>query len=110
LVLDTSPLIIAAINIMNKTELLSAIFKGLPDGIDLPRKTLETIIRVMHDQIIKTLRIGHSVSLPGFGTFKVKSMPARKGRNPNTGEPIEIAAHRKVTFTSAKALKEKLNE
>jgi len=95
---------------MNKTELLAAIFKGLPDGIDLPRKTLETIIRVMHDQMIKTLKIGHPVFLPGFGTFKIKAMPARKGRNPRTGEPIEIKAHRKVTFAAAKALKETLNE
>ena len=95
---------------MNKTELLAAIFKGMPDGIDLPRKTLETIIRVMHDQMIKTLKIGHPVVLPGFGTFKIKSMPARKGHNPRTGESIEIKAHRKVTFTPSKALKETLNE
>jgi len=95
---------------MNKTELLSAIFKGLPDGIDLSRKTLDAILRSMFDQITQTLHIGHPVSLPGFGTFKVKSMPARQGRNPKTGDPIEIAAHRKVTFTPAKSLKEKLND
>ena len=95
---------------MNKTELLAAIFKGLPDDIDLSRKTLEAILRTMFDEITQTLHIGHPVSLPGFGTFKVKSMPARKGRNPNTGEAIDIPARRKITFTPAKALKEKLNE
>jgi len=95
---------------MNKTELLSAIFKGLPDGINLSRKTLDAILQTMFHQITQTLHIGHPVSLPGFGTFKVKSMPARKGRNPKTGRLIDIAAHRKITFTSAKALKEKLNE
>lgn len=95
---------------MNKTELLAAIFKGLPDDIDLSRKTLEAILRTMFDEITQTLHIGHPVSLPGFGTFKVKSMPARDGRNPKTGEPVRIDARRKATFVSSKSLKESLND
>jgi hypothetical protein len=49
------------------------------------------------------------VSINGFGKFKVKATPAREGRNPATGEPIQIAAARKLAFTPAKAVKDKLN-
>ncbi len=52
---------------------------------------------------------GEEVSIPGFGKFKVKSSPAREGRNPSTGLPIKIAASRKLAFTVAKAVKDKLN-
>lgn len=51
---------------------------------------------------------GDVVALAGFGQFKVKDTAARQGRNPGTGETIEIAAARKMTFTPAKALKDML--
>ncbi|MFN3816526.1 HU family DNA-binding protein [Brevundimonas sp.] len=49
---------------------------------------------------------GEEVNLPGFGKFKVQDRPARQGRNPSTGETIQIAATKKVTFQAAKALKD----
>jgi DNA-binding protein HU-beta len=52
---------------------------------------------------------GDEVSIPGFGKFKVKDSPARDGRNPATGAPMKIAASRKLGFTVAKAVKDKLN-
>jgi len=52
---------------------------------------------------------GEEVSLNGFGKFKVKDSPAREGRNPATGEPMKIAASRKLSFSPAKAIKDKLN-
>jgi len=52
---------------------------------------------------------GDTVALAGFGQFKVKDTPARQGRNPSTGETIEIAAARKLTFAPAKAVKDALN-
>jgi DNA-binding protein HU-beta len=52
---------------------------------------------------------GEEVSLNGFGKFKVKDTPAREGRNPSTGATIQIAAAKKLTFTPAKAVKDKLN-
>lgn len=52
---------------------------------------------------------GEEVSIPGFGKFKVKDTPARDGRNPSTGATIKIAASRKLTFSVAKAVKDKLN-
>jgi DNA-binding protein HU-beta len=52
---------------------------------------------------------GDEVSIPGFGKFKVKHSPAREGRNPSTGAAMKIAASRKLAFTVAKAIKDKLN-
>lgn len=52
---------------------------------------------------------GDSVALAGFGQFKVKDSPARQGRNPATGQTIEIAAARKLVFAPAKAIKDALN-
>ncbi|MDE2403656.1 MAG: HU family DNA-binding protein [Sphingomonadales bacterium] len=52
---------------------------------------------------------GDEVSLNGFGKFKVKSAPAREGRNPSTGATIQIAASKKLGFSAAKAVKDRLN-
>lgn len=52
---------------------------------------------------------GEEVAINGFGKFKVKESPAREGRNPSTGETIQIAASKKLGFTAAKAVKDKLN-
>ncbi|MFT4053619.1 MAG: HU family DNA-binding protein [Novosphingobium sp.] len=52
---------------------------------------------------------GEEISLNGFGKFKVKDTPEREGRNPATGEPMTIKAARKLSFTPAKAVKDKLN-
>lgn len=52
---------------------------------------------------------GEEIAINGFGKFKVKATPAREGRNPSTGATIQIAASRKLTFTPAKAVKDKLN-
>ena len=52
---------------------------------------------------------GEEIALNGFGKFKVKDAPAREGRNPSTGATIQIAAAKKLGFTPAKAIKDKLN-
>ncbi|MDR2856901.1 MAG: HU family DNA-binding protein [Novosphingobium sp.] len=52
---------------------------------------------------------GEEISLNGFGKFKVKDTPAREGRNPATGAVIQIAASKKLAFTPAKAVKDRLN-
>jgi DNA-binding protein HU-beta len=59
--------------------------------------------------IVAAAAKGEEVSLAGFGKFKVKDSPAREGRNPATGEAMQIAASRKLTFTPAKAVKDALN-
>jgi DNA-binding protein HU-beta len=59
--------------------------------------------------IVEKAGAGETVALARFGQFKVKDTPARQGRNPATGAVLEIAVARKMTFSAAKALKDKLN-
>ena len=59
--------------------------------------------------IVDAAARGDEVALNGFGKFKVKESAAREGRNPATGETIEIAASKKLTFSPAKAIKDRLN-
>jgi DNA-binding protein HU-beta len=65
-------------------------------------------ITAVFDQIASAAAKGEEVAIPGFGKFAVKDRPERQGRNPSNGEAITIAASKKVTFTPAKGLKDKL--
>jgi DNA-binding protein HU-beta len=65
-------------------------------------------ITAVFDQIASAAAKGDEVSIPGFGKFAVKDRPERQGRNPSNGEAITITASKKVTFTPAKALKDRL--
>lgn len=69
------------------------------------RKYVDAIFAAIADAAVE----GEEVSLNGFGKFKVKESAAREGRNPATGETIQIAASKKLGFTAAKAVKDKLN-
>lgn len=69
------------------------------------RKAVDAVFAAITDAAAK----GDEVSINGFGKFKVKDTPARDGRNPSTGAAIKIAASRKLTFSPAKAVKDKLN-
>jgi DNA-binding protein HU-beta len=69
------------------------------------RKYVDGVFAAIADAAAK----GDEVALNGFGKFKVKDTPARQGRNPSTGEAIQIAASRKLAFTPAKAVKDRLN-
>jgi DNA-binding protein HU-beta len=68
------------------------------------KEILDTVLTALRDAAVK----GEEVSLPGFGKFKVQDKPARQGRNPRTGETLEIAATRKLVFQPAKPLKDAL--
>jgi DNA-binding protein HU-beta len=69
------------------------------------RKYVDGVFAVIAD----AAAAGEEVSLNGFGKFKVKESPAREGRNPSTGQTIQIAASKKLGFAAAKAVKDKLN-
>ena len=69
------------------------------------RKLIETVFAA----ITETAAAGDEVSINGSGKFKVKNSAARDGRNPATGEPMAIKASKKLGFTPAKAVKDKLN-
>ena len=87
---------------MNKAELIDAIAaKG-----DLTKKDADVALNAVIDAIKDALKAGEKVSLVGFGTFTVKERAARTGKNPATGETIEIAACKVPAFAAGKALKD----
>ncbi|MGO1626492.1 MAG: HU family DNA-binding protein, partial [Halomonadaceae bacterium] len=65
--------------------------------------------RSMVESVTDSLKQGESVSLVGFGTFTIKERAARTGRNPQTGQPIEISAAKVPSFKAGKALKDAVN-
>jgi DNA-binding protein HU-beta len=89
---------------MKTTDLIDLISAAADLDKTQARKALEAAI----GGIIDAAKRGEEVNLNGFGKFKVKDSPARQGRNPATGETIEIAASRKLGFTPAKPVKDAL--
>jgi nucleoid DNA-binding protein len=86
---------------MNKGDLINEVSKVLKT-----KKDAQEAVDCVLSSITKALGEGGPVSLIGFGTFKVVERKARKGRNPQTGEEIDIAASKAPKFVAAKALKE----
>jgi DNA-binding protein HU-beta len=86
---------------MNKSELIDAVAK-----ITCTKKEAEEAINTVFATIQKALKKGDEVTLTGFGTFKVSKRKARKGRNPQTGEEIKIAAKKVPVFKAGKGLKD----
>ena len=90
---------------MNKTELIAVV----AEKTDTTKKEAEKTVSAVLNSITDALVSGEKVQLVGFGTFEVKSRPARKGHNPLTGAPINISASKVPTFKAGKALKESVN-
>lgn len=74
----------------------------------LTKTDADEIVRKTFEEISAALKAGEKVKIAGFGSFEVKERAARKGLNPSTKEPIEIAASKVVTFRASKGLKETL--
>jgi DNA-binding protein HU-beta len=90
---------------VNKAELIDAIAASA----DLPKSAAGRALDGAVEAITKALQAGDSVSLVGFGTFAVKARPARTGRNPRTGDEIQIAASTVPGFKAGKALRDAVN-
>jgi len=90
---------------MNKIQLIDVI----AEKTNLPKTTVSFVISEMHEVIIDTLKKGDLVKIPGFGTFVSKKREAVKGRNPKTGETINIPPKTVAQFKPSKELKEQLN-
>lgn len=90
---------------MNKTELIAHIAFNADISKAAAARTLEATVAAVKS----TLKKGGTVSLVGFGTFSVNKRAARTGRNPRTGEAVEIKAAKVPKFTAGKALKDALN-
>ncbi len=70
------------------------------------KKAAEAAVNAALEAVVDALKAGDKVQVFGFGTFEVKERAARTGRNPRTGETLEIAASKNVGFSAAKALKD----
>lgn len=90
---------------MNKSELIQAV----AEAADIPKSTAAKAVDAVVDSIKKKLSEGDTVTLIGFGTFTVRERAARTGRNPRTGDPINIKAAKVPVFKPGKALKDAVN-
>lgn len=91
--------------IMNKQELIAA----MVEKSGLTKKDTETALKAFTDVVAEGLKKGEKIQIVGFGTFEVSERAAREGRNPYTGEAMEIKASRSPKFKAGKTLKESLN-
>lgn len=91
---------------MNKSQLVDAI----KEKTDLTKKEIELVVNTTFETIATTLQHGDKVAIGDFGTFSVKTRAARKGRNPQTGQEIEVPAGKSPAFKPFKLLKETVNK
>jgi DNA-binding protein HU-beta len=89
---------------MNKTELVAKV----AETTELTKKDATKAVDAVLDAIAEALKNGEKVQLIGFGNFEVRERAARKGRNPQTGEEIEIASSKVPAFKPGKQLKDSI--
>ncbi len=90
---------------MTKQDLVAK----MANDAGVSKKAAEDALKSFIDGVKESLSNGEGISLVGFGTFGVSERSARQGRNPKTGETIQIAARKVPTFKAGKALKEAVN-
>lgn len=90
---------------MNKTELITAV----TEAAELSKKDATKAVDAVFEAITNALKDGDKVQLIGFGNFEVRERSARKGRNPQTGQEIEIPASKVPAFKPGKGLKDAVN-
>ena len=91
--------------LMNKTDLVNVV----ANATEMTKKDVDAVISATVKAITDALKAGDKVQLIGFGTFEAKEQGARDGRNPMTGEKIQIAACKRPAFSASQALKDKVN-
>jgi DNA-binding protein HU-beta len=89
---------------MTKADLIDSV----SNKAELPKQKAEEIVNGVFDDIVAALKKGDKVNISGFGTFSISERKARTGRNPKTGETIQIASSRAAKFKAGKTLKESL--
>ncbi len=93
---------------MTKAELIDRVANAISKSTEISKKATGQIIDLTFAEVAKALKKEKRFAYPGFGTFNVKTRKARKGRNPQTGEVIQIKASRTVSFKPAPELKKKI--
>ncbi len=91
---------------MTKSQLIERIAEQLPA---IPRQKVEAIVNAAFDAMSLAMERGERIEIRGFGSFAVKTRPAREGRNPKTGEKVVVPPRRSLTFTVGKELRDRLN-
>ena len=91
---------------MNKSDLIAA----AAERSGTTKKDAEQVLSAAFDLIAAQLQKGEKVQISGFGTFEVKDREARVGRNPHTGESVQIPASKVPAFKASKTLKDKITE
>jgi DNA-binding protein HU-beta len=91
-----------------ETLTIAELAATLADQQDISKARGKAIIDALRDHIVESLLAGNRVSIFGLGMFEVRATKAKLGRNPKTGESIQIPAGRKVVFRTAKGLKDQM--
>ena len=92
---------------MTKSELIARLAEQNPS---LYHRDLEQLVNTVFETITKALENGDRVELRGFGAFSIRERKARIGRNPRTGEPVNVEAKRMPFFKMGKGMRERLNK
>ena len=92
--------------VMTKAELVDEVARV----VQLTKKQAETIVNIVFDSIVDSLRSGQKIELRGFGSFHLRSRKSRTGRNPKTGEKVEVPSKKIPYFKPGKELKELINK
>ena len=95
----------AKAGVMTKAELVDEVARV----VGLTKKQAETIVNIVFDSIVDSLRTGQKIELRGFGSFRLRSRKSRTGRNPKTGEKVEVPSKKIPYFKPGKELKELIN-
>jgi len=97
---------------VNKTELVEKVAKKTGFTLKDSKMVVDAIFSTVPKEgiIASELNAGHKVQITGFGTFQIRKRKKREGRNPQTGEPIQIPASRFPAFTSVRALKQRIRK
>jgi integration host factor subunit beta len=96
----------AKAGVMTKAELVDEVARV----VQLTKKQAETIVNIVFDSIVDSLRSGQKIELRGFGSFRLRSRKSRTGRNPKTGEKVEVPSKKIPYFKPGKELKELINK
>ncbi len=92
---------------MNKSDLVEVIAGRLST---LSRKEVDLIVDTLFDKMTEALTSGNRIEIRGFGSFEIRTRPARQGRNPKTGNKVFVTTRRVPFFKVGKELKEKINQ
>ena len=90
---------------MTKADLIEEVSRG----VEMTRKDSEVIVEAIFDSIVRSLRAGDKIEIRGFGSFRTRQRNARTGRNPKTGERVDVPAKRVPFFKPSKELRDSVN-